>query len=275
MDLKRYIESEIEEEAQRAIVAPPSATAHADGYAGDPAVHVGHDEVVVERLRLAEDGFVQEAYLARPRRADPAPAVVVVHENKGLVPYIENVVRRLALHGYVAVAPDLLSRVGGTPSFAQPADVPSALSGIDGAMVVGDVRRLLARVAERDDVVADRLAIVGFCYGGGVAWRVLTEEPRLTVGIPFYGPIPDLDAVAGIRAPVLAVYAELDERITSMLPTISKAMSRHRKRFESIVLENAQHAFHNDTNAVRYHPAAAAAAWAAAVEWLDHWLRGE
>ena len=273
MDLRRYLESEGEEERELGYAAAGAAASPAaDGYPGDPDVRVPDSEVTVERRLLQGDGFDQEVYVARPPGGGRTPAVLVIHENKGLVPYITNVARRLAQHGYVAVAPDLLSRVGGTSAYGTPVDVAAALGGIDGDDVVSDVRAVLAEVANLDVVDPDRLGIVGFCYGGGVAWRVLTQEPRLSVGVPFYGPPPDLQTVPGIQAPVLAVYGELDERITSMLPGIREAMTTHGKVFEPLVLKGAQHAFHNDTNPDRYHAPAARQAWDRALAYLDRWL---
>jgi carboxymethylenebutenolidase len=273
MDLRSYIESELEED-----VALPGggATATAggpDGYPGDPAVHV--PEAAVHTSTVTLDGAAGElrGYLASPRGQDrPAPAVVVVHENKGLVPYITDVARRLAAAGFVAVAPDLLSRLGGTGAFAAQDEVIAALATIDAADVVADVRATIAWAAQQDVVDADRIAVLGFCYGGGVAWRTLTEEPGLAAGVPFYGPIPDLDDVRSITAPVFAVYGETDQRITSMLPTIREAMERHGKDFEALVVEGAGHAFHNDTNPDRYHPGAARRAEEAAVGWLHRQL---
>ena len=273
MDLKSYIESELEEDATLPGGGASVSAEGKNGYPGDPTVHVPESAVETGTVRFpGRDGDV-EAYVARPRGGGPAPAVVVVHENKGLVPYITDVARRLAAAGFVAVAPDLLSRLGGTASFGEQADVTAALATIDAADVVADVRAALDWAAGEEDVQSDRLGILGFCYGGGVAWRVLTQEPRLAAGVPFYGPIPDLAAVPGIQAPVLAVYGETDQRITSMLPAIREAMERHGKTFEPLVLAGAGHAFHNDTNPDRYHAEAAREAWAAAVDWLERWLK--
>jgi carboxymethylenebutenolidase len=277
MDLRTYLETEGDEGADR---LPRSA----DDYPGDPEVHVPEADVDVERLgiaRQASDGTAYElaAYVARPRRSSEGsdeterPLVLVVHENKGLVAYITDVVRRLAAHGYVAVAPDLLSRVGGTGAFADPADLAAALKEIPDADVVADVRATLAHVAGLDGVDGERQGILGFCYGGGVAWRTLTQEPALRAGVPFYGPTPDPATVPAINAPVLAVFGELDERITSQLPAIRDLMAEHGKAFDALVCEGAPHAFHNDTNPDRYHPAAARQAWQAALDHLDEHLR--
>lgn len=275
MDLKSYIESELEEERESSGpgTAEPAPGAAVDGYPGDPAVSVRETDVAAERVRFDAGHGEVEAYLARPSGNGRAPAVLVIHENKGLAPYIENVVRRLASVGYVAVAPDLLSRVGGTAAFPGQSEVTAALGGIAGEDVVADVRSALGWMADLPYVIPDRLGILGFCYGGGVAWRVLTKDTRLSAGVPFYGPIPELEEVPAIEAPVLAVYGGTDQRITSMLPAISQAMAEHGKTFEAVVLEGAGHAFHNDTNPDRYDPDAARQAWDAAVAWLDRWLK--
>jgi carboxymethylenebutenolidase len=269
MDLRSYIESELAEDAALPGGGATATAAGPEGYPGDPAVHVPESEVDCATVVLPGATGELGGYLARPRGQEgPAPAVVVIHENKGLVPYITDVARRLAAAGFVAVAPDLLSRLGGTGAFASQEDVIAALATIDGADVVADVRATIDCAAQQDSVDAERVAVLGFCYGGGVAWRTLTQEPRLAAGVPFYGPIPDLDAVPSVTAPVFAVYGETDQRITSMLPTIREAMERHGKDFEALVVEKAGHAFHNDTNPDRYHPDGARRAEAAAVGWL-------
>lgn len=273
MDLRAYLESELVEEKELGYaVSGVAASGSANGYPGDSDVYVADTDIAVARMELTGSGVDQAAYVARPSGGGRAPAVLVIHENKGLVPYIENVARRLARHGYVACAPDLLARVGGTGSFEDPSEVTAALGGIDGDDLVADLRGVLEQLADLDYVVSERLGVIGFCYGGGIAWRLLTKEPRLSVGVPFYGPNPDLDAVPGIQAAVLAVYGELDERITSQLPEIQKAMTLHGKTFESLVIDGAQHAFHNDSNPDRYNAAAAREAWDTALGWLDRWL---
>lgn len=276
MDLKQYIESEAEEEQQLGFSPSGEADDAANDYPGDPDVHVPESaaDIVGERARFETSDMDVEAYVARTSGGGSAPGVLVIHENKGLVAYIQDVARRLAQQGYVAVAPDLLSRAGGTASFSDPADATAALGDIPDSDIVADVRSVLSGMAAWDYVDSDRLGIVGFCYGGGVAWRVMTQEPRIVAGVPFYGPIPPLEAVPGIQASVLGIYGELDQRITSMLPDIEAAMAEHGKVFEKLVLPDAQHAFHNDTNPDRYNATAAGKAWAEAVSWLDNRLKG-
>jgi carboxymethylenebutenolidase len=122
-------------------------------------------------------------------------------------------------------------------------------------------------------VQKDRVGMVGFCFGGGVTWRVATKMPELRAAVPFYGPNPPLEDVPQIRAAVLAIYAERDQRINQGIPAIEEAMARHGKTFEKIIYPNADHAFHNDTNPQRYNAAAARDAWAKTLAWFDRHLK--
>lgn len=273
MDLKSYVDSELEEEKELGYSPSGVAASDAGGYPGDANVHVSESDVDVETVDLSADGVERAGYLARPRGGGRAPAVIVIHENKGLVTYIKDVARRLAAQGYVAFAPDLLARSGGTDQFEETAAATEAIRDLDPQGMVDDVRAAVSELAGRAEVDENKIGIIGFCFGGGVAWRTLTQEPRLAAGVPFYGPTPEEEAVANIQAPVLGIYGELDERITSQLPGIREAMDKHGKEFEAVVLPEAAHAFHNDTNPDRYNPDAAAKAWQTAVKFLDDKLK--
>lgn len=287
--LKDYIREEIEEEQRLGylsqaegerrlglLTSGPQAAVAAQPKAAVPPSAVATDDsrIAVSTVEFPAESGTVSGYLARPAGAGSAPGVLVIHENKGLVPYIESVARRLAVAGYVALAPDLLSRAGGTASFADPAEATAALGKITPPELVADLRSALSYLARLDHVNGSAVAALGFCFGGGLTWRLATEDPRLSGAVPFYGPIPPLEAVPGITAPVFAVYGELDERITSKLPVIEDAMSEHGKDFDKAVYQGAQHAFHNDTNPDRYHPEAAEQAWSAALEHLATWLGG-
>jgi carboxymethylenebutenolidase len=260
MDMRTYIASELAEEAELGI---SSARADSPGYPGDPAVYVAEDAVTVS----SNDSY----YLARPLGDDLVPAVLVIHENKGLTEYVRNTARRLALRGYVAVAPDLLASAGGTAAF-EPAAATKALAAIPAADIVAHLKTVVSSVAGLTGV-SDRLGIVGFCYGGGIAWRMLTQDDRLRAGVPFYGPTPEADQIPNIGADTLAIYGATDNRITSMLPGIRETMAANGKPFEAIVYPGAGHAFHNDSNPDRYNAEAAAQAWEAAVHFLDKNLK--
>jgi carboxymethylenebutenolidase len=287
-DLKDYIREEIEEEQRLGYLSqaegerrlgllasgsPAAGDAAARPQAGAASAVASDDRrITVSTVEFPADSGPVSGYLARPAGSGSAPGVLVIHENKGLVPYIESVARRLAVAGYVALAPDLLSRAGGTGSFADPAEATAALGKITPQELVGDLRAGLSYLQGLDHVNGSAVAALGFCFGGGLTWRLAAEDPRLRGAVPFYGPIPPLEAVPGITAPVFAIYGELDERITSKLPVIEEAMSSHGKDFDKAVYKGAQHAFHNDTNPDRYNPEAAEQAWAAALDHLAAWL---
>jgi carboxymethylenebutenolidase len=289
-DLKDYIREEIEEEQRLGYLSqaegerrlgllasgPQGAGDAAPRASAAPASAVPADDsrISVSTVEFPAESGPVSGYLARPAGSGSAPGVLVIHENKGLVPYIESVARRLAAAGYVALAPDLLSRAGGTASFADPAEATAALGKITPPELVADLRSALSYLEGLDHVNGSAVAALGFCFGGGLTWRLATEDPRLRAAIPFYGPIPPLEAVPGITAPVFAVYGELDERITSKLPVIEEAMAEHGKVFDKTVYPGAQHAFHNDTNPDRYNPEAAEQAWSAALDHLGQWLGG-
>lgn len=207
-------------------------------------------------------------YLAKPNNASSSIGVIVIHENKGLVPYVEDVARRLARVGFVALAPDLLSRRGGTAAFQTSDEVTAALGSIDRIELVEDLMASVSFLSEADFVDSNRIGVVGFCFGGGMAWRLITKDSRVSRAVPFYGPNPPLEDVPNIEADVLAIYGGLDQRINAGIDEIELAMIEAGKTFRKEIFDGAQHAFHNDTNPDRYHPEAATQAWAHALDWL-------
>ncbi len=170
------------------------------------------------------------------------------------------VARRLAKAGYSALAPDLLARVGGTEYFTSLDELQSTLRTIPPEAFITDLNAALDHLKSLPCVHPDRLGITGFCFGGGLAWRLLTMRRDLKAGVPFYGAAPPSEDVAKIRAAVLAIYGELDERINATIPDLEKAIHRSGVRYEKVMYSGAAHAFHNDTG-VNYHPEAARDAW--------------
>ena len=211
-------------------------------------------------------------YLAKPHEATSLPGVVVIHENKGLTPHIEDVARRFAREGFVAIAPDLLSRKGGTSRFASPTDATAALRDIPSAELDEDLMATVSFLASDPSVNPNNIAVVGFCFGGGMAWRLVTKDSRIKAAVPFYGVNPNLKYVPKIEAAVLAIYGELDERINAGIDDITQAMENANKTFKKIIYPGAQHAFHNDANPDRYHPQAARQAWQETLDWLRQWM---
>jgi carboxymethylenebutenolidase len=210
------------------------------------------------------------AYLARPAESTGAlPGIVIVHENRGLNAHIEDVARRMAVEGFVALAPDFLTSSGGTPSDEEKArEMIGALS-MDA--VVADARKAIAWLAKQAGVNG-KVGIIGFCWGGGVAGRVATAEPALGAAVVYYGPPPPSDAVKNIKAPLLLHYAGLDDRINASVPGFREALDKAGVRYELYTYEGANHAFNNDTAQARYSPEAAKLAWQRTVDFLKREL---
>lgn len=294
MELKDYLRDEILEEADLGYISPDerdrrlqafdraeikgfsghagTAVMSAQGSSGGAQNEASDPNLVTTRVTAKGANSEVLGYLAKPKEGKSLPGVVVIHENKGLVPYVEDVARRFAREGFVAVAPDLLSRRGGTSSFSDPADVTSALGTIAREELVEDLIATVSLLSSDSSVDPQKLGVVGFCFGGGMAWRLITKDSRIKAAVPFYGPNPPLEDVPGIKASVLGIYGGLDDRINAGIDDIVAAMSQNNKVFEKIVYPGAQHAFHNDANPDRYHPEAAQQAWGRALEWLRRWL---
>ena len=217
-------------------------------------------------VKVPADGAELDAYLSRPAGGAAAPGIVVIHENRGLVPYLRDVADGLASNGYMAVALDLLTREGGT---ANVADVPAALPGIPRERHTADA---LAAIRYLQAQGATSVGIIGFCFGGGVAWRTAVESADLKAAIPFYGANPPLESVPNTKAAVFAVYGELDERINAGMADILGALKSAGVTHDHKVYAGANHAFHNHTNPERYHAPAAKEAWADALAWFGKHL---
>lgn len=210
-------------------------------------------------------------YLARPSDEAAAPVILVCHENRGLTPHIQDVTRRFAKAGYVGLAVDLLSRQGGSATVGQD-NVPGVLGNISPDQFVEDFKSGWRYLQGQPFADAARVGMTGFCFGGGVTWRVATQMPELLAAVPFYGPHPPVEDVPNIRAAVLAIYGELDSRINSGIPTIEQAMMENNKIYDKVVYQNADHAFHNDTGS-RYNAEAARDAWEKTLAWFEQYVR--
>ena len=186
------------------------------------------------------------------------------------MPHIEDVTRRLAKAGYVALAVDLLSRQGGSPQVGE-SNVPGALGNIDPAQFASDFKSGWAYLQGQSFADSERVGMVGFCFGGGVTWLMAVEMPELKAAVPFYGPPPPEEDLPRIQAAVLAIYGGLDGRITGTADRIEAAMRANGKVFEKVIYPNADHAFHNDTGS-RYNPEAARDAWARTLDWFGRYV---
>ncbi len=254
--------------------ATPDPAASAQSAATPAAIHVSPDDPAIEagNLQFPGENVTLLGYFSQPKGDGPSPGVLVCHENRGLTEHIKDVTRRLAKAGYVGLAVDLLSRQGGTETIRDPAQVPGILGNTPPEQFVQDFRSGLRYLQTRPEVRKERIGMIGFCFGGGVAWRCATQLPELRAAVPFYGPNPPLENVPNIQAAVLAIYGEQDQRINQGIPAIEAAMQQSHKTFEKVIYPNAGHAFFNDTGP-NYNPEAAAAAWSRTLNWFEQYLR--
>jgi carboxymethylenebutenolidase len=193
----------------------------------------------------------------------PRGAVLVVHENRGLTDHIRAVAGRLAGDGYSALAPDLLSRAGGTAGVP---DATAALGGIGEADLLADLRSGLAELGRRNP--GTPLAAVGFCFGGGMVWRLVDAgQPELAAAVPFYGPAPDDPTFTGTRTAVLGVFAERDARVNAGREKLQAALTAAGTPHELVTVPGVDHAFFNDTGP-RYDAPAAAQTYRRVLDWF-------
>jgi carboxymethylenebutenolidase len=202
--------------------------------------------------------------------AAPRGAVLVIHENRGLTDHIRSVADRLAGAGFTALAIDLVSEEGGTGAIADEGAVSGILANAGTDRLVDDMRAGLDELQRRQP--GGRLGIIGFCFGGAMVWTLLDAgEPRLAAAIPFYGPGPEAPDFSGDTAAVMAVYAELDDRVNASQDRIRTALETAGLTHRMDVYPGVDHAFFNDTGG-RYGATQAAAAWANVVDWFGTYL---
>jgi carboxymethylenebutenolidase len=209
------------------------------------------------------------AYVAKPAGVDRAPGVLLIHENKGVTPHIKDVARRAALEGFVTVAPDFLSQVGGTP--ADEAEGPAKTQALDMEKTKGDGLAALEYLRSRSDCNG-KVGSVGFCWGGALSNQLAVNDPRLDAAVVFYGRSPADADVAKIKARMLLNYGSLDENINKTVPAYEAALKAQDKDYTLHMYEGGQHAFHNETNPERYHPENAKLAWGRTMAFLKETL---
>jgi len=211
------------------------------------------------------------AYLARLKEEQSRPAVIVIHENRGLVPHIKDVTRRMALEGFLALAPDALSPLGGTPE----EDMDAARSKMRELDNKETVDNFVAAVEylKTNPLTTGKVGCTGFCWGGGVTNQVAVHAPDLTAAVPYYGRQPDAEDVPQIKAAILAHYAGDDERINAGIPDFEKALKEAGIEYTFHVYEGAKHAFNNDANPGRYNKEAAELAWQRTIAFFKEKLK--
>jgi len=210
-------------------------------------------------------------YMALPAGATgPKPAVLVIHENRGLNPYIEDVVRRFAAADFVALGPDALTPLGGYPGNDD--DGRTMQQQLDSEVMMEDWMAAF-RFLRDHDATTGRVGAVGFCYGGGVVNQLAVRLPDLGAGVPFYGSAPNLEVVPSIRAPLMFHLGGLDERVNAGYPAYQEALASNGKEFVVHVYEGANHGFHNDTTP-RFDEEAARLAQDRTIAFFNEHLRG-
>jgi carboxymethylenebutenolidase len=251
-----------------------AAATSASAATADPAVSVPENdpEIMASMVEFPGEGATLKGYLARPTGDGPFPVILVCHENRGLTPHIQDVTRRVAKAGYVGLAVDLLSRQGGTSTITDQNEISGLLGQLPEGQPVQDFQSGLRYLQSQPFADGARSGMVGFCYGGGVTWRVATKTPDLRAAVPFYGSAPQVVDVPGIQAAVLAIYAEQDQRINASIPEIEAAMQQNNKTFEKVIYPGVNHAFHNDTGP-RYNREQATAAWSRTLAWFDQYVK--
>jgi len=239
-------------------------------YAHAATVADQDDRLLTEKISYLGEGTEMKAYVARPKEEKKYPVVMVIHENRGLNPHIENVTRRMALEGFFAIAPDALSVFGGTPTDADKAR--DLFGQLDAAKNLTNFIKGFAYAKLRKDTTK-KSGCIGFCWGGGLANQLAVNMPDLNVAVPFYGRQPEAADVPKIKAFVQLHYGGLDERINAGIPAYEEALKKAGTRYELFVYEGAQHAFHNDTAPTRYNEAAAKLAWSRAIKLFQQELK--
>ena len=236
------------------------------------AALISPDDQRLETGRITYPGATGDitAYLARPNGAAKLPAVIVIHENRGLNPHIEDVARRAALEGFLALAPDLLSPLGGTPTNQDTAR--DMIGKLDGKQTV---QNLVAAITflESHPHGNGRVGAIGFCWGGGMVGELAVNAPDLDAAVVYYGRQPKAAEVEKIKAPLLLHYAGMDARINEGIPAFEEALKKANKKYTVYIYEGAQHAFNNDTSEARYNKQAAEQAWSRTIAFLKEHLQ--
>ena len=218
------------------------------------------DDKRIETKRIVYQGASGDisAYMAFPKGNKKVPCVVVIHEIWGLNPHIEDVARRFAVEGFMAIAPDALSPLGGSPEDPQKAF--PMMRQLDNEKTVKDYIAA-AKYLQQQPTSNGNVGVVGFCWGGSMSNQVAVNWPDLKAAAPYYGGQPDPEDVPNIKAAMLLHYAGEDQRINQGIPAYEEALKKASVEYSIYMYEGAQHAFNNDTNADRYNKAAAQLAW--------------
>jgi len=228
------------------------------------------DDVFTERITYAGSNGEMKAYIARPLKENKYAAIMVIHENRGLNLHIEDVARRVARAGYIGIAPDALSTLGGTPE--NPDAARELFSKLDTQQNLQNFIKGFDYLKTRKDFKG-LFGCMGFCWGGALANQLAVHVPALKAAVAFYGRQPEAIDVPKIKAPVQLHYGGLDERINAGIAAYEEALKKAGTRYEQYVYEGVNHAFHNDSAGVRYNEAAAKLAWERTLQFFAKYVK--
>lgn len=219
----------------------------------------------IERVSYPGAEGEMRAYVAKPKKGKRLSTVMVIHENRGLNPHIEDVTRRMALEGFLAFAPDALAPQGGTPTDGDKAR--EMFAKIDASKNLQNFIKGFDYLKTRKDS-NKKFGCMGFCWGGAMANQLAVNVPELKAAVPFYGRQAEAADVPKIKAAIQLHYGGLDERVNAGIPAFEEALKKASVRYEIFIYEGAQHAFHNDTAPTRYHEPSAKLAWSRTIAFL-------
>jgi carboxymethylenebutenolidase len=231
-----------------------------------------HDEtdLITEFIKYPAATGEMRAFMAHPKKGMKFPSVIVIHENKGLVPHIQDVTRRMAKEGFLAVAPDALSPVGGTPE-----DISNVGDLFKQLVPEQTTKNFVAAVKylKTNPLSTGKVGCTGFCWGGAMTNQVAVNSPELDAAVPYYGRQPAIEDVAKIKAPIMAHYAGNDPGINAGIEAFEQELKKQNKEYRIFMYEGASHAFNNDSNPQRYNEAAAKLAWGRTIDFFKEKLK--
>ena len=226
--------------------------------------------LITEFIKYPAETGEMRAFLARPKKGKKFPAVIIIHENRGLVPHIQDVTRRMAKEGFLSIAPDALSPLGGTPE-----DISNVGSMFKQLNSEQTTKNFVAAVKylKTHPLSTGKVGCTGFCWGGAMTNQVAVNSPDLNAAVPYYGRQPVAEDVEKIKAPVMAHYAGNDAGINAGIPAFEEALKKYNKEYQIFIYEGANHAFNNDSNPERYNEQAAKLAWSRTVAFFKEKLK--
>lgn len=234
------------------------------------AAVTGQEDLFTERIKYPGINGDMEAYVARPKKEKKYAAVVVIHENRGLNAHIEDVARRAAKAGYLAIAPNALSSLGGTPENED--EARTKFQQLKAEDNLQNFIKVFDYLPERTDCNG-QFGCVGFCWGGGMSNDLAVNVPSLKAAVAFYGRQPKAENVPAIKGAIQLHYGGLDERINAGYPAYEEALKKNNKPYELYVYDGVNHAFHNDTAPTRYNEVAAKLAWQRTIDFFGKYLK--